>query len=247
MKTIFYTLSLSLFDSLSTTQQIVIFVLLLTTAKPLRNALSYLAGLCGAYFICGLAGYLELGRLRVFLSRFFPSTAAIANPLYYQAEFLTGIIMIALGVWYFNRKKGQMDSYILRGRAGKMIILKLQTMSSLFALGLGIFISVTSFPTSIPYLFALGKYSALLLKPPAVIGCILLYNIGYALPMLLILFMYLIARQDTDDYKDTLHEKAKMLNVHLTTWALVGFGLFSLIDAGCYFAIGHSLIKGRYF
>ena len=76
MSTIFYSLSLSLFDSLSTTQQIIIFVLLLTTAKPLRNALSYLAGLSGAYFVCGLAGYLALDELRVFLSKFSPSTAA---------------------------------------------------------------------------------------------------------------------------------------------------------------------------
>jgi hypothetical protein len=28
---------------------------------------------------------------------------------------------------------------------------------------------------------------------------------------------------------------------------LVGFGLFSMIDAGCYFTIGHALLKGRYF
>lgn len=247
MNTIFYSISLSLFDSLSTTQQIIIFVLLLTTAKPLRNALSYLAGLCGAYFVCGLAGYLELDVLRVFLSKFFPATAAIANPLYYQAEFLTGIIMVALGVWYFYRKKRQGDRYVLQGRVGNMIISKLRTMNSLFAFGLGVFISVTSFPTSIPYLFALGRYSALLLKLPAVIGCILLYNLGYASPMIIILCLYLIARRDTDDYKDTLHEKAKILNVQLITWTLAGFGLFSLIDAGCYFALGHALIKGRYF
>jgi cytochrome c biogenesis protein CcdA len=247
MSTIIYSLSLSLFDSLSTTQQIIIFVLLLTTAKPLRNALSYLAGLSGAYFICGLAGYLQLDRLRIFVSQFFPSTTTIPNLLYYQAEFLSGLIMIALGVWYFNKKKGRMDSHILPGRVGEMIILKLQTMNGLFAFGLGVFISVTSFPTSIPYLIALGKYSTLLLKLPAAIGCILLYNFGYALPMIIILFIYLIAIRGTDDHKETLQEKAKMLNVQLTTWTLVGFGLFSMIDAGCYFALGQALIKGRYF
>ena len=242
MSTIVYSILLSLFDSLSTTQQIIIFVLLLTTAKPLRNALSYLTGLSGAYFVCGIAGYLELDKLRFFLGKFFPSTAAIANPLYYQSEFLMGIIMVALGVWYFCRKK-----QAWQGRVVNMIILRLRAMNSLFAFCAGIFISVTSFPTSIPYLVALDRYSALHLKLPAVIGCILLYNIGYALPMILILFMYLIARRDAGDYNDTLHEKAKMLNVHLITWTLVGFGLFSMIDAGCYFAIGHALVKGRYF
>ena len=242
MSTIFYSISISLFDSLATTQQIIIFVLLLTTAKPLRNALSYLAGLSGAYFVCGIAGYLALDELHIFLSKFFPSTAIISNPLYYQSEFLTGLILIALGVWYFYREK-----QARQGRVVNMILLKLRAMNSLFAFCLGIFISVTSFPTSFPYLVALGRYSALHLELPAVTGYILLYNIGYALPMALILLAYLIARRDTDNYNDTLHEKAKMLNFHLTTWTLVGFGLFSMIDAGCYFALGQALIKGRYF
>ena len=241
MNTIFYSLALSLLDSLSTSQQIIIFILLLTTAKPLRNALSYLAGLCGAYFVCGLAGYLELDKLLAFLGKFFPSTFAIPDPLYYQAEFLTGLIMVALGAWYLRRKKRAW------GRVGDMIIARLRTMNGWFAFGLGVFISVSSFPTSLPYLVALGRYSALLLKLPAALGCILIYNLGYALPMIVILFIYLVAVRDTDDYQDTLHEKAALLNTHLITWTWAGFGLFSLIDAGCYFALGHALIKGRYF
>ena len=80
MGTILYSISLSLFDSLSTTQQIIIFVLLLSTAKPLRNSLSYLAGLSGSYFVCGFAGYMALDNLRVFMSKIFPSTTAVSDP-----------------------------------------------------------------------------------------------------------------------------------------------------------------------
>jgi len=242
MNTIFYTLSISLFDSISTTQQIIIFMLLLTTAKPLRNALSYLAGLSGAYFACGVAGYMTLDKLRIFLGRFFPSTDSMSNPNYYRMEFLLGLLMLFFGIWYFYRKKqGKQD------RTENMILLRLQTMNSLFAFWMGVFISVTSFPVSIPYLIALGKYSALNPGLLAATGYILLYNIGYAFPMILVLFLFLIARRGVDDYKDTIHDKAKQLNVRLTTWTLVGFGLFSMIDAGCYFTIGHALLKGRYF
>ena len=85
MHTIIYSLSLSLFDSLSTTQQIIIFVLLLSTANPLKNALSYLAGLSGAYFVCGVAGYTVLDKLLFFLGKFFPSSAAMSNSLYHQS------------------------------------------------------------------------------------------------------------------------------------------------------------------
>lgn len=120
-------------------------------------------------------------------------------------------------------------------------------MNLWFAFCAGIFMSVTSFPVSIPYLLALGRYSALQLDLPAVSGFVLLYNTGYASPMILIFFLYLVVRRDAVGYNDTLHEKVKMLNIHLTTWTLVGFGLFSMIDAGCYFALGHALLKGRYF
>jgi len=237
-----YSILISLFDSLSTTQQIIIFVLLLSTAKPLRNALSYLAGLSGAYFACGIAGYLTLDELRVFLSKYFPSAAELPNALYYRTEFLAGIIMAAIGIWYFYRKKSTRQSW-----SENMILSKLRTMNGLFAFGIGILVSVTSFPFSIPYLLSLGRYSALNLEFSAVSGYIILYNVGYALPMILILFVYLIARRGVDGYGDTMHEKAKRLNLHLTSWTFAGFGLFSMIDAGCYFALGHALIKGRYF
>jgi len=242
VNTIFYTLSLSLFDSLMTTQQIIVFVLLLSTAKPLRNALSYLAGLSGAYFVCGIVGYFALDGLRIFLAKFFPFITDMSNPGYYKTELIMGILMVALGVWYFfSEKKSRY------GRVENMLLVKLRTLNSSFAFYVGIFISVTSFPFSIPYLIALGKYAGLHLALPEAAGYILLYNIGYALPMILVFFVYLIARRDTDNYKDILHEKTKKLNVQLTTWTLTGFGLFSVIDAGCYFTIGHALIKGRYF
>jgi cytochrome c biogenesis protein CcdA len=242
MNTILFTLSISLFDSLSTTQQIIIFILLLTTVKPVRNALWYLAGLSGAYVACGIVGYQVLDQLSVFLARYFPSASALPGPVYYQAEFFAGIIMTVLGIWYFRKKR-----HARPGRAQNMILAKLQSMNAFFAFCIGVFISVSSFPLSVPYLAALGKYTTLHLGLPAVTAYILLYNFGYALPMIIVLVVYLIARRDADYRTDSLHEKARVLNVQLTTWALAGFGLFSMVDAGCYFAIGRALIKGRFF
>ena len=200
MNTIFYTFSISLFDSLMTSQQIIIFALLLSTARPLRNTLSYLAGLSGAYIICGIVGYLTLDQLRILLVKLFPFTANMSNPSYYKTEFFMGLLMVVFGVWYlFNAKKSKF------GKAENMMLMKLRTINSKFAFYVGIFISVTSFPFSIPYLIALGKYSTLHLALPEVTGYILLYNIGYALPMILIFFVYLIARRYTDNYNHTLH------------------------------------------
>jgi hypothetical protein len=65
--------------------------------------------------------------------------------------------------------------------------------------------------------------------------------------MLLVLALYLFARRGTGDVAATMHERARMLNIHLTTWAFAGFGAFSMVDSGCYFALGHALVKGRFF
>lgn len=242
MSTIAFTLSLSLFDSLSTTQQIIIFALLLTTNKPLRNSISYLVGLSVFYFACGAGGYLALDHLRAFLGTYFPSTDTMSNTMYYQTEFFSGIAMAAFGFWYYRKKRNAPPS-----RSQNMLVAKLKSMNSLVAFGLGAFISVSSFPVSIPYIVALGKYATLHLSIPAAMGNILLYNIGYALPMIVILFIYLYARKKTDDLSDTLHEKTRVLNVQLTSWALIGVGIFSMIDSGCYFAFGQALVKGRFF
>jgi hypothetical protein len=242
MSLLFYTLSLSLLDSVTTTQQIVVFALLLSTARPQRNALCYLAGLSGAYAACGIAGYFAIDELRDFLGRLFPNSSSLPNPVYYQGEFTMGLALIAAGVWFYRRKKKPE-----RGRAKNFILSRLQSMNGWFAGGLGIFISVTSFPMSPPYLIALSKYSMLHLGLPAAVGYILLYNLGYASPMLLIEALYLAARRKADGSHERLHEKTSRLNTHLTAWTLVGFGFFSLVDAGCYFLWGHALIKGRYF
>ncbi len=240
--TAWYSIAISLFDSLSTTQQIIIFVLLLSTAKPLRNSLSYLAGLMGAYCACGVAGYLTLDTLRPLLSKLFPSSAGLSNLSYYRSEFIMGVIMAAIGVWYFYRKHPAEKSRLENG-----ILEKLRTMTSLFAFCAGVVVSVTSFPMSLPYLAALGMYSVLHLKLSVAAGYILLYNIGYSLPMLLVLCIYLIARSGSEDDSAMLHEKAKKLNLHLTSWTFAGLGLFSMADAGCYFTIGRAIIKGRLF
>src|SRR5208282_1331853 len=146
--------------------------------------------------------------------------------------------MVAIGIWFFYRKRKK--PY---GRVISWIISKLKNMNIWFAFSIGLFISVTSFPISIPYFIALGKYSTLALHLPGVIGWILFYNIGYALPMFLLLAIYLIARRSVDFDHDSLHEHANKLNLHLTTWTMVGFGILFMVDAGCYFAIGHALFK----
>ncbi len=241
MDLILFTLGMSLVDSLTTTVQIVVFVLLLTTAQPHRHAAGYLAGLSGFYFACGFAGYFVIDDLRRFLKGAF-GLDKIPDAVYYRSEFLTGLALVALGaVYFFRSRKAQ------KSRLENWVRARLDSMKPLTAFLIGAFISISSFPASTPYLLALAKYAALGQGLPAVIALILLYNLGYALPMALIWIGYAFFLEKTEGLHHSLHENADKLNVHLNTLTLVGLGFFSMADAAFYFATGQALIKGRFF
>ena len=169
MNTIPFTLSISLFDSISTTQQIIIFILLLTTIHPIRNSMAYLLGLSGAYFACGAIGYLAIDQLHEFLSKYIPSSENMSNTNYYKIEFISGIAMTLFGIWYYRKKRHAPPT-----RSQNMIVSKLKSMNPPFAFFIGVFISVSSFPVSIPYIIALGKYATLHLNIPTAMAYILL-------------------------------------------------------------------------
>lgn len=241
MDTISYTLALSLFDSLSTAQQIVIFALLLSTLSPVKNSLAFLGGLIGSYFICGILGFLALDRLMTFLNTYFPNTASMSDTGYHQLELVTGMAMTAIGIWYYRKYR-----FAPPDQTHNLLVARLKSITAIFAFGLGVFISVSSFPFSIPYLIALGKYSALNLSIPSAAGSILLYNVGYAFPMLVIFAIYLVNRNKAGHSTGNLQEKTRILNIQLTTGTLVGVGLFTMTDAGFYFSFGRMLVNGRF-
>jgi len=240
MGLIAYSLSLSLFDCLSTAQQVVLFALLLTSARPVRNALTYLSGVSGTYIICGVVGCQLFGHLQEILKRL-SLTPDMSDLSYHQTELFGGLAMALLGIWYFRRHRAPgtalaEDRLMARfGSAGS---------GPLFALGA--FVSITTFPVSIPYLLALGKYAALRLSVLGSLRYILVYNLGYAFPMLALLAAYLLRRQNLSKLPETVtREKVRRLNVHLTSWTLVATGALAIVDSGSFLMLGHALIKGR--
>ena len=203
--------------------------------------MAYLTGLTGSYILCGIVGYLALDQMNALIGKYF-STRNLSDVQYYLFEFISGVAMMIFGIWYYHNRRHKPPS-----RSQNIIVSRLKSINVPLSFFIGIIISVSSFPVSVPYIIALGKYATLHLGLAAAMGNILLYNTGYALPMLVILVIYLYAHRRTDDLTGTIHEKTRILNIQLTTWVLVIVGIFSMIDAGCYYVIGYALLKGRYF
>ena len=239
---LFFIITVSLFDTFSTTQQIVIFILILTTVNPRRNSLAYLAGLSISYFACGIIGFTALDKLNAFVARFFTNPAGVSDAMYYRTQMFVGVVFAVIGAATYLTKKNS-----TKPPAENVIIQKLKNMNPLMAFGIGAFISVAGFPMSLPYIAALGKFAVLKMGMPEVISCLVLYNIIYALPMVAIFFIYLKASETNDNLHDTLHERARSLNLKLTSAMFVGMGLLTITDALFFFLSGHPLLKNRYF
>jgi hypothetical protein len=239
------TASLSLFDSLSTAQQIIVFVLLLNTLRPVRNVLFYLSGLSGTYFLAGLVGCLAFEPLRDLFRQMPFSTDSIPDSGYHQMELLGGLVMAGIGLRHYRRNR-HLEGAGSEARLLARITARFGHIGGRGSFWIGVFISATTLPCSVPYFLALGKYAALHLGATGEARWVLLYNLGYASPMLAILGIYLWqSHRMADLSQDLVREKARLLNLHLTTWALAGVGLLSIVDAGWYFLLGHALFKGR--
>jgi cytochrome c biogenesis protein CcdA len=235
-------MALSLFDSFSTTSQIIIFALLLTTVNPVRNALSYLGGLVIAYFLCGLAGLKVLDVLLAVTGKLLPSSANMPDSLYYQSQIFAGAVFIAIGIVYYIKKKNSDKPPV-----ENMIILRLKNMNFFAAFALGAFISATSFPMALPYIAVLGKIAAMKSDFATDVFYIILYNFGYALPLIAVFLVYLVLRHRAEDFNDTLHVKVRILNLRLTAGIFVFIGMLTLADAVYFFITGHPFVKGRYY
>jgi cytochrome c biogenesis protein CcdA len=240
---LFFIITVSLFDSVSTTQQIVIFVLILTTANPIKNSISYLVGLTTSYFACGMLGYMAIDKLNVFIEKFFPIHAGVSDEKYYQMQIFIGIIFAAIGVIYFIKKKNSTKPDVEH-----TIISRFKHMNWFIAFAIGVIISVTGFPLSLPYIAVLGKFALLKMSMPEVVSGVIVYNIFYALPMIVILFIYFFTgAAESENIGNRLKERARRINLKLTSAMFVGLGLLSIADSLVYFLSGHPMLKNRYF
>jgi len=228
----------ALFDSIATTQQIIILILLFSTETPIRTSLGYILGVTLTYLVCGLIGLAFVDRLNEMLRMFLPNLDAIADPAYYQAQGWTGLILVVAGPLYWFIK-----SRSRRPPMENQIFSRIKRMNFWVAFALGALLSSTSFPAALPYVAAIEKIAAAHLSLPMAVGFLLLYNLVYALPMLVPFALFVVLK---DGILPKLHLHVRRLNVVLTIVMLSGMGLFLVADSAAYFFWAKPLLTTRF-
>lgn len=229
----------ALFDSVSTSQQILVLIFLFSTVKPVRTSLGFILGIVLAYFACGLAGLAFVDQLNALVRLFVPNLDRVDDGAYYRAEWLLGLVLMVAGpAWEWYRRRSGRPPLENRWVA----VFKRMTWPVAFVVGA--LLSSTSFPAALPYVASIEKIAAAHLPQATGVALVALYNLVYALPLLVPFVLFVVLREAV---LPRLHRHAPAFNRWLTIGLLSALGLVSLVDATWYFATGHALMATRFF
>lgn len=227
----------ALFDSLATTQQILILIFLFSTQKPGRTALGFIVGIGGAYLVCGVLGLLFASQLDQLVKLFVPDLKAWSDKDFYLMQAVLGGALALAGPlwWQWQKKRGKPA---LENR----LLLVFKRLNFAGALILGAVLTATSFPVALPYLASIGKISGSGLDLGLQLALLLWYNLVYLLPLLVPYGLFLLLR---DRVLAKLHLHTQRMNSLVTVILLSGYGLFLLADALAWLWTGQALLPGR--
>ncbi|NNM66906.1 MAG: hypothetical protein HKM06_02715 [Spirochaetales bacterium] len=237
----FFLTSTALFDSLSTAVQIIIFVFFFSTRRPLANSLAFMAGLGLAYLGCGLLFLVKERAINAWIAQWFPNVSGISDPQYYLLQLLGAMAFVAGGIFFGLRNWRRGASKQNERLAGFLKILNPFTAALL-----GVFLSVSGFPFSLPYLGALEKLSGFYGPQGAVPG-VLYYNLIYLVPLLVPLGIYLVLKSRVTGIEAKLHLHSPRWGSLLNNALSVVLGLLLSADSCVYFFSGHPLLSSKFF
>ena len=232
----------ALLDSATTGQQIVIFGLLLTTARPIANGLIYTLGLSLPYLAAGIIGYLHIDDLNRLIVRLAPMLGNVSNASYYQGELIGGIVFILIvpAVWFYRK-------YIRKGKPDVRMAMLLSRINPVLSFAVGFFITVIGLPGCVVYFGALEHLTKLSLPFAGAVTSLVYYNVIYVLPMLIVLLLYILMRGKVESLEQKMHMHVMKWNNILAAVVSIGFGILYIVDAAFFLLSGHPLLKTRMF
>lgn len=213
---------LGLLDSLNPAT-IIAMVFLLSTTQPLPRTVSFLLGVGVTYFICGLLVHLGFSSVFDYVQNFLASTWG------YVARALLGVVLVITSLWLYYRKSET----------------NTKTPTAIHPVAtfiFGVTSTISDMPTAFPYLVALERISAANTDLITTLFLLLYYNILYALPALILLFSYLLAKRHAAAIIENIKSFFQRWMKPVTIFALCVFGFLLLVDSSTFFISGNGLL-----
>jgi len=192
------------------------------TDRPLTNSLAALLGHTAAYFFFGIIITLAFNVI----------TARLANPepMDYWISLVVGILL--LWVAWCSRSSKSKD----------MAEPELEQLTPVKAFSIGAVINIIGIPFALPYFAALDQILKADLNTTNSVIVICTYNLGYALPFLVVPVLVLMMGEASRPVLARINKKVDTVSAFLMPLMLVLVGLFLVADALRYFATGRGLI-----
>ena len=199
-----------------------------------------MAGLSLSYLACGLLFLVKEKAINAWIAQSFPNLSGISDPQYYLLQLLGAMAFVVGGVFFGLRNWRRGSS-----RQSERLTVFLKILNPFTAALLGIFLSVSGFPFSLPYLGALEKLSSFLGPQGAVPG-VIYYNFVYIVPLLIPLGIYLVLRNRVAGIEAKLHLHSPRWGSLLNNALSVLVGLLLTADSTVYFLSGHPLLTSKF-
>jgi len=179
---------MGLIDSLNPFS-IAVHIFLLGVLKNTNRIAFYVLGILVVYFVGGMLIFTGLTSV---LDRLAGQFAAIPNLVLYGLESLLGVILVVYGIIEFRKKQ----------RPRELRLEKDVSIWTLILLGGGG--TLSDLPTAIPYLGFIAKMTEMKIELWLGCGLLLVYNVIYILPLLIIWALYL-------RYKDSIRHRMESI------------------------------------
>ena len=208
-------------------------VYLLGTTKPIPRSIAFVIGIFLAYWTSGLLAVLGLDRL--IQTVIVNSGFSLSTPLFYIIQFLTGIILLIVGV-------------TLRIPTQSEPVKAPQKLNLAKTFLLGMSVTILEFPTALPYFAAIEQIVRANLDLLSTMSILALYNLIFVLPPIALIVIYLFFHRQSFALTllQRINRSIAIYSPHIIRFLILGLGIFFIADSLVYcitYAFGNPSIK----
>lgn len=198
-------------------------VYLLGTPKPIPRSIAFVIGIFSAYWTSGLLAVLGLDRL--IQTVIVNSGFSLSTPLFYIIQFLTGIILLIVGV-------------TLRIPTQSEPVKAPKKLNFARAFLLGMSVTILELPTALPYFAAIEQIVRANLDLFSIASILALYNLIFVLPPIALVVIYLFFHRQSFALSliQRINRSIAVYSPHIIRFLILGLGIFLIADS-----LSHSL------